>query len=70
MTARHRIFVAADDPAILQRVSQCLVSDGHDVVTVSERHPAIEAARLQLFDLALLDVSMPIFSGPDVEGSR
>ena len=66
MTGRHRILVADDDPSILQWVSQRLVSDGHDVVSVADGYAAIDAARLQTFALALLDVSMPVFSGIEV----
>lgn len=66
MTGRHRILVADDDPSILQWVSQRLVSDGHDVVSVADGYAAIDAARLQTFALALLDVSMPVFSGTEV----
>jgi DNA-binding response OmpR family regulator len=60
------VLVADDDPDIRELVELKLSSAGYDVVTVGDGRAALDAMLTQALDLAVLDVMMPILSGPDV----
>lgn len=60
-----RILVADDDVDIRDLIDFKLSSLGHDVVAVGDGDLALQQVRSQAFDLAVLDVSMPVLSGLD-----
>ena len=63
---RARILVADDDPAILDLLKQVLRADGYQVIGVSDGAVALSRARVDAFDLILLDDKMPILDGTSV----
>ncbi len=60
---KGRILVAEDDPAILKLLETNLQVAGYQVVCAADGQQALQAARTQVFDLALLDVMMPEMDG-------
>lgn len=60
---KARILVAEDDPAILKLLETNLQVAGYAVVRAENGRRALEAARAETFDLALLDVMMPEMDG-------
>lgn len=62
---RRSILVADDDPRQLSFVRQVLAELGFDVVAAADGETALAMARAQRFDLALLDIAMPGWTGWD-----
>ena len=62
---RRSILVADDDPRQLAFVRQVLSELGFDVVAAPDGETALAMARAQRFDLALLDIAMPGWTGWD-----
>ncbi len=62
---RRSILAADDDPRQLAFVRQVLGDLGFDVVAAADGETALAMARAQHFDLALLDIAMPGWSGWD-----
>jgi DNA-binding response OmpR family regulator len=60
------VLVADDDPDIRELVELKLSSAGYDVLTVADGRAALDALLTRPLDLAVLDVMMPVLSGPDV----
>lgn len=63
---RARILVADDDPAILKLLGTVLRGDGYQVIGVTDGAEALSRARLEAFDLILLDDQMPSLDGISV----
>jgi DNA-binding response OmpR family regulator len=61
-----RILVADDDPDTLGLIELTLETAGYQVETVASGGQALLSARLQPYDLILLDIMMPDISGFDV----
>lgn len=60
---KARILIAEDDPAILKLLETNLQVAGYEVVCAEDGAQALDAARAQVFDLALLDIMMPELDG-------
>ncbi|WP_353229489.1 ATP-binding protein [Novosphingobium sp.] len=60
---RRSILAADDDPRQLAFVRHVLSELGFDVVAAADGETALAMARAQHFDLALLDIAMPGWSG-------
>ena len=60
---RRSILAADDDPRQLAFVRQVLGDLDFDIVAVNDGETALAMARAQSFDLALLDIAMPGWSG-------
>ena len=60
-TRRGRILIVDDEPAVGVALGRAL--RGHETVTASTGHEAIERCRLERFDLVLCDLMMPEMSG-------
>ena len=58
-----KILIAEDEPDIRDLVKFTLTFAGHTVVAVANGFEAVEAARLELPDLVLMDVRMPRMTG-------
>src|SRR5690606_40768951 len=58
-----RILVVDDQPGNLRVVAALLSRNGHEVLTASNGHQALEIAEDQLPDLILLDLMMPDMDG-------
>ena len=63
---KKRILAVDDDPAALGALRQILTQRGYEVLTAGSGEEALGFLADQLFDLAILDVSLPGMSGYDV----
>src|SRR5437868_9481453 len=60
-----RILVIDDDENVLKLVEMILGPQDHDVLGVSSAHDALTLVQKTSFDLVVLDLLMPEFSGID-----
>jgi two-component system, OmpR family, alkaline phosphatase synthesis response regulator PhoP len=58
-----KILLAEDEPDIQFVVRIALEDAGHQVVMADDGQAAVEEARVQMFDVVLLDVMMPRLDG-------
>src|SRR5438046_2932650 len=58
-----RVLVAEDEDNLAQILSTFLRGRGHHVATVADGRAALQAARDEAFDVALLDMVMPEMDG-------
>jgi DNA-binding response OmpR family regulator len=61
-----KVLLIEDEPNIIEAISFILNRDGWQVVTHSNGHDAVEAARERAPDLIILDVMLPGRSGFDI----
>ena len=61
-----RILVADDDPATLDLLASFLGSKGFEVVTVDDGNRAVEAGSSGDFEIAIVDIHMPVYDGVEV----
>jgi len=66
MLGKIKLLIVDDEERFLQTLTQRLSIRDFDVTPVNNGSKAIEAARLQTFDLALVDLKMPGMSGEEV----
>jgi DNA-binding NtrC family response regulator len=66
MSGKIKIMVVDDEERILRPLAKRLEIRDFDVAAFSNGKDAVEAARREEFDLALLDLKMPGMSGEDV----
>ncbi|MGA9937437.1 MAG: response regulator [Candidatus Acidiferrales bacterium] len=65
-SARLKILMADDDPAILELNETLVEREGHEVVAVESGADALRVLSKQRFDVIFLDEEMPGMSGVDV----
>ena len=61
-----RVLLVEDEEGLILTLTDRLVSEGFDVVSVKDGEAGFEAAASQTFDLILLDVMLPKKNGNDV----
>ena len=62
-----RVLIADDDPVIRRWVTSILVSEGYDVVSVSDGREVYRLLQSDAdFEGAVLDLTMPYLDGPDL----
>jgi DNA-binding response OmpR family regulator len=61
-----RVLIVEDDESIRQLLGRIVAREGVEVATVSGALDAIAVLENETFDLLLLDLMMPIYSGFDV----
>jgi DNA-binding response OmpR family regulator len=61
-----KILVADDNPAVLETVQTYLESRGFEVGTALDGNRALEMAETGAFDVLILDVHMPVYTGVEV----
>ena len=61
--AKIKILLTDDDPAIRQILLRLLTEEGYSVLTATNGVEALELARVTKFDIALLDLNMPVKDG-------
>ena len=66
MSARPVVLVADDDPDILLLISLTLERDGYRVVAARDGQSALDAARVCIPHLVVLDLMMPGIDGYEV----
>ncbi len=64
--AKARILIVDDEPGIRASLSEVLLQEGYQVVSVDSGEAAVSILETEQFDLMLLDVMMPGISGVDV----
>jgi DNA-binding response OmpR family regulator len=62
----EQILIADDEPALVRVLRYALEREGYGVRAVGDGASALQAAREERFDLAILDIMMPKVSGRDV----
>jgi len=61
-----KILAIDDNPDLLSLCEMLLTSEGHDFTAIDNGKDGLQAIRDEKFDVVLLDLSMPDFSGVDV----
>jgi DNA-binding response OmpR family regulator len=64
-TTKPQILIVDDDEAICKTLSAILQSEGYQTTTTTTAKEAIEKAKAQFFNIALLDIKLP-----DMEGTQ
>ncbi len=64
-----KICIIDDETDLTQLFSQMLENEGHDVVTANHGRTGLALLENTKFDVTLLDLSMPEFSGQDIINS-
>src|SRR5581483_12179525 len=59
---KPRVLIVDDEPETLKYVRANLKARGYEVVTAADGNEALQRAEEDIFDLILLDITMP---GPD-----
>lgn len=65
-TARPRVFLVEDEPALARALADMMTGSGYDVETCADGAEALRTAHLRAFDLILLDVMLPSLDGFEV----
>jgi DNA-binding response OmpR family regulator len=63
---KKRILAVDDDPTALRALSQILMQKGYEVLTAPDGETSLSLLQEETFDLAILDVTLPDFSGFDI----
>ncbi|HMN58926.1 MAG TPA: response regulator transcription factor [Anaerolinea sp.] len=58
-----KILIAEDEPDIRDLVKFTLTFAGHEVIAVTNGAEAVDAARIEMPDMVLMDVRMPRMTG-------
>lgn len=66
MSAPPRVLVVDDEPSIREVLTDFLMLDGYDVVSVPDGESAVQRLESEQFDAVLLDLKMPGMSGLEV----
>lgn len=64
--AQKKILVVDDDKEYLEELSEMLTLAGYDVTSISDGSSAVKAAQVNLPDIVLMDLRMPVMSGFEV----
>lgn len=62
-STKAKILLTDDDPAIRQILCRLLCEEGYRVLTAANGVEALELAKVTTFDVALLDLNMPLKDG-------
>jgi DNA-binding NtrC family response regulator len=65
MPAMGRVLVVDDDQDLAESLADYIGMSGHEVAVASNGKEAVECFRERDFDMALMDVRMPIMNGVD-----
>ena len=63
MSSGKKILVLDDDPSVRHMVKVMLEQDGHSVILVGDARSALAQCRVQLPDLMVVDLMLPIEDG-------
>ncbi len=59
------ILVVDDDPSIVNLIKEDLLAEGYNVIVGYDGQTALELARTARPQLIVMDVNMPVFTGPN-----
>lgn len=65
-TAKRRILIVDDEPAVLALLKRILSAEGAEILAAQRGAQALEIARRTRLDLVILDVRLPDVSGLEV----
>ena len=66
MTSKNvRIMIVDDDQDLAESLADLLQAHGYEVDLAKDGRDALEQARVQDFDVTLMDVRMPVMNGVD-----
>jgi DNA-binding response OmpR family regulator len=65
-THQKKVLIVEDDPAIREALREAITADGHEAVCALDGGQAVRLFGETNFDLVLLDLMLPVFSGYDV----
>lgn len=63
---KKRILVVDDDEAVLRSMARLLEFEGYQVDTAKTGGEAVEKSRLNLYNLAVIDIRLPDMEGTDL----
>jgi len=66
MVYRVQVLIVDDNQDITDLLSKFLTTKGFDVVVTNDPRDGLELIKEQNYDVVLLDISMPEFSGIDI----
>ena len=66
MTEKIRVLIVDDDVGILETLSDILEAEGYEVATAESGSKAIEQSKETPFDVALIDIVMPVMNGVQI----
>jgi two-component system alkaline phosphatase synthesis response regulator PhoP len=61
-----KLLLVEDEPGLVMTLSDLLTSENYEVETAGDGQTALDKARLQGFDLIILDIMLPVKNGFDV----
>jgi CheY-like chemotaxis protein len=62
------VMVVDDDGSVAEAVADVLAGDGHEVRIAADGAAALQLLSERLADLIVLDVEMPVLTGPEMAG--
>ncbi len=66
MTSKASILIVDDNVSLIRTMSFILHRKGYDVVTTEDGQEAIKRVKCRHFDIAFIDIKMPVMSGVEV----
>lgn len=63
---QRRVLIADDEEGICLRIQEELTAEGYTVLTAKDGKEALELCRAKPFDLAIIDIVMPVMDGLSV----
>ena len=64
--AKNKILIVDDDKGYLEELSEMLTLAGYEVIALSDGSSAVKAAQINVPDVVLIDLRMPVMSGFEV----
>ena len=60
-----RVLIVDDDRELAESLADFVAMNGHDVSTASNGKEAVDRSRVEVFDIFVSDVRMPVMNGVD-----
>ncbi len=65
MDKKLKVLVVDDEPEIRELFKMLLEGEGHEVQVAENGKVGVELFKISVFDVVLLDVHMPVMTGPE-----
>jgi len=66
LNEKIKVIIIEDDESIIKSLKEILTSEGYEVDTATDGKEGIKKCKVNLFDLALLDIKLPGMNGTKV----